>query len=90
MASFTLIVVSWNPDNVTLLGEGARLIGILVAGIAGILICIFVFPVWAGQDLHVGTADNIDRLARYLEGNRSFLMKFKCFIDLIIICFSLY
>ncbi|XP_042023415.1 aluminum-activated malate transporter 2-like [Salvia splendens] len=67
MVSFTLIVVSWDPDDITLKAECAHLIGILAAGIAGILICIFVFPVWAGEDLHVDTADNIDRLARYLE-----------------------
>ncbi|XP_047965848.1 aluminum-activated malate transporter 8-like [Salvia hispanica] len=67
MASFTVIMVSWSPDDTTLKGECLRLIAIWVAGIMAILICIFVFPDWAGEDLHVGTADNIDRLARYLE-----------------------
>ena len=72
MASFTVIVVSWNPDDTTLKGECLRLIAIWVAGIVAILICIFVFLAWAGEDLHVGTVDNIDLLARYRECNRFF------------------
>ncbi|KAL6650636.1 hypothetical protein ACP70R_009561 [Stipagrostis hirtigluma subsp. patula] len=43
--------------------------------VVGVLIClcttIFVFPVWAGEDLHKLAAANIDKLAEFLEGMES-------------------
>ncbi|WVZ85582.1 hypothetical protein U9M48_032494, partial [Paspalum notatum var. saurae] len=41
----------------------------------GVAIClittIFVFPIWAGDDLHELTAGNLDKLAEFLEGMES-------------------
>ncbi|XP_037455528.1 aluminum-activated malate transporter 1-like [Triticum dicoccoides] len=43
--------------------------------IIGVLTClcttIFVFPVWAGEDLHKLTAGNLDKLAQFLQGLES-------------------
>uniref|UniRef100_A0A453BYH9 Aluminum-activated malate transporter 1 n=1 Tax=Aegilops tauschii subsp. strangulata TaxID=200361 RepID=A0A453BYH9_AEGTS len=40
--------------------------------VIGVLTClcttIFVFPVWAGEDLHKLTAGNLDKLAQFLQG----------------------
>ncbi|KAK3142653.1 hypothetical protein QOZ80_4BG0349530 [Eleusine coracana subsp. coracana] len=46
--------------------------------VVGVLTClattVFVFPVWAGEDLHKLAAGNLDKLAGFLEG-----MEFECF-----------
>ncbi|KAE8804132.1 hypothetical protein D1007_19883 [Hordeum vulgare] len=43
--------------------------------VIGVLTClcttIFVFPVWAGEDLHKLTAANLDKLAQFLQGLES-------------------
>ncbi|KAJ1275810.1 hypothetical protein BS78_05G165300 [Paspalum vaginatum] len=43
--------------------------------LAGVAICllttVFVFPVWAGEDLHKLAAANLDKLADFLEGMES-------------------
>ncbi|XP_037485579.1 aluminum-activated malate transporter 1-like [Triticum dicoccoides] len=43
--------------------------------VIGVLTClcttIFVFPVWAGEDLHKLTAGNLDKLAQFLQGLES-------------------
>ncbi|CAO2840905.1 unnamed protein product [Amaranthus hypochondriacus] len=41
---------------------------IVIGVFSSLLISIFVFPVWAGQDLHNLIANNIDKLANSLEG----------------------
>ncbi|KQJ82561.1 aluminum-activated malate transporter 1 [Brachypodium distachyon] len=43
--------------------------------VVGVFTClcttIFVFPVWAGEDLHKLSAGNLDKLAQFLEGMES-------------------
>ncbi|TVU14604.1 hypothetical protein EJB05_38080 [Eragrostis curvula] len=43
--------------------------------VVGVLTClcttVFVFPVWAGEDLHKLAATNLDKLAEFLEGMES-------------------
>ncbi|XP_062227373.1 aluminum-activated malate transporter 1-like [Phragmites australis] len=43
--------------------------------VIGVFIClcttIFIFPVWAGEDLHKLAAGNLDKLAEFLEGIES-------------------
>lgn len=41
---------------------------IVIGVFSSLLISIFVFPVWAGEDLHNLIANNIDKLASSLEG----------------------
>ncbi|KAM7496991.1 hypothetical protein LguiA_021405 [Lonicera macranthoides] len=45
-----------------------RLTTILIGGSTAISICIFICPVWAGNDLHNLVASNMDKLGSFLEG----------------------
>ncbi|KAG2566160.1 hypothetical protein PVAP13_7NG210900 [Panicum virgatum] len=51
-----------------------RLTTILV-GVAACLFTTFVFPIWAGEDLHNLAATNLDKLAEFLEG----ILESECF-----------
>ncbi|KAG5084015.1 hypothetical protein JHK82_054181 [Glycine max] len=44
-----------------------RLSTILIGAAACMVISIFICPVWAGEDLHMLVASNIEKLANYLE-----------------------
>ncbi|KAL8154103.1 hypothetical protein V2J09_011863 [Rumex salicifolius] len=44
-----------------------RISAILVGCSAAVAICILICPVWAGADLHNLTANNIDKLANFLQ-----------------------
>ncbi|GKV29754.1 hypothetical protein SLEP1_g38653 [Rubroshorea leprosula] len=49
----------------------ATVIGIsvfMIGGAACIIISTFIYPVWAGEDLHNSAASNLEKLANYLEG----------------------
>jgi len=46
-----------------------RLSTILIGGTICIIVSIFICPVWAGEDLHKMIANNINKLAKYLEGD---------------------
>ncbi|XP_057807465.1 aluminum-activated malate transporter 2-like [Salvia miltiorrhiza] len=65
--TFSLISVSGYRDDVVFDMAYRRLTTILIGGCVAVLVCIFVRPVWAGQDLHRHTAANIEKLASYLE-----------------------
>ncbi|KAJ1270937.1 hypothetical protein BS78_06G089200 [Paspalum vaginatum] len=44
----------------------------IAVGVASCLFTtFFVFPIWAGEDLHKLVADNLDKLAEFLEGMES-------------------
>lgn len=45
-----------------------RVITILIGGLISVLICIFVYPIWAGDDLHNLVSTNIGKLGTFLEG----------------------
>ncbi|GAB4824609.1 hypothetical protein Ancab_007482 [Ancistrocladus abbreviatus] len=45
-----------------------RLSAIVIGGFASLLISMFVYPVWAGEDLHNLVALNIEKLGNFLEG----------------------
>ena len=68
--TFSLVAVSsYRVEEVVQLAQ-QRLCTIAI----GVTIClfttIFVFPVWAGEDLHKLVAGNLDRLAGFLEGDK--------------------
>ncbi|KAH6827043.1 aluminum activated malate transporter family protein [Perilla frutescens var. hirtella] len=65
--TFSLISVSGYRADVVFDMAYRRLTTILIGGAAAILVCIFICPVWAGQDLHKLTASNIDKLGTFLE-----------------------
>jgi uncharacterized membrane protein YccC len=45
-----------------------RIFTILIGTVLCIIISMFVFPIWAGQDLHALIFCNFDKLADSLEG----------------------
>ncbi|KAL6537869.1 hypothetical protein OROHE_012156 [Orobanche hederae] len=66
--TFSLISVSGYRNDEVLDMAHRRLSTILIGGSAAVVICIFIFPVWAGEDLHELIAANIEKLAIFLEG----------------------
>ncbi|CAA0842996.1 Aluminum-activated malate transporter 2 [Striga hermonthica] len=66
--TFTMVAVSgFRVDQILQLAH-QRLSTIVIGGSTCMVISIFVYPVWAGQDLHNLVADNIEKLAIFLEG----------------------
>ncbi|KAM7496990.1 hypothetical protein LguiA_021404 [Lonicera macranthoides] len=66
--TFSLISVSGYRDDEILDMALKRLTTILIGGSTAISICIFICPVWAGNDLHNLIASNMDKLGIFLEG----------------------
>ncbi|CAF1705994.1 BnaC03g74300D [Brassica napus] len=66
--TFSMVAVSGYRTDEILVIAYQRLSTILIGGTICILVSIFVFPVWAGEDLHKLVANNIIKLANSLEG----------------------
>ncbi|WZZ29525.1 hypothetical protein YC2023_012926 [Brassica napus] len=66
--TFSMVAVSGYRTDEILVMAYQRLSTILIGGTICILVSIFVFPVWAGEDLHKMIANNIIKLANSLEG----------------------
>ncbi|XP_010497969.1 PREDICTED: aluminum-activated malate transporter 8-like [Camelina sativa] len=66
--TFSMVAVSGYRTDEILVMAYQRLFTILIGGTICILVSIFVCPVWAGEDLHKMIANNINKLANYLEG----------------------
>ena len=64
-----MVAVSGYRTDEILVMAYQRLSTILIGGTICILVSIFVFPVWAGEDLHKMVANNIIKLANSLEGD---------------------
>lgn len=45
-----------------------RLLTIIIGSFIAILVCICIYPVWVGEDLHNQIAANIAKLSDFLEG----------------------
>ncbi|CAI8592824.1 unnamed protein product, partial [Vicia faba] len=45
-----------------------RLLTIIIGSSIAITVCIFIYPVWIGKDLHNMIAGNIEKVADFLEG----------------------
>lgn len=67
--TFCMITVSGYRDEELLEMAHQRISTILIGGFTAVAVCIFIFPVWAGDDLHNLVANNIEKLAIFLEGN---------------------
>eukprot|EP00258_Populus_trichocarpa_P012679 XP_002322786.3 aluminum-activated malate transporter 8 [Populus trichocarpa] len=65
--TFSLVSVSGYRVEKLLVLAHQRLSTILIGGAICILLS-FIFPVWAGEDLHKLVASNVEKLAKYLEG----------------------
>ena len=68
MLTSSMVAVSGYRTDEILVMAYQRLSTILIGGTICILVSIFVFPVWAGEDLHKMIANNIIQLANSLEG----------------------
>ncbi|MFQ6654421.1 hypothetical protein Gotur_025413 [Gossypium turneri] len=68
MLTFCLISVSGYRDEEVLEMAHKRVSTILIGGFTAIFVCIFICPVWAGEDLHNLVANNLEKLASFLEG----------------------
>ncbi|KAL0708100.1 hypothetical protein Bca4012_074526 [Brassica carinata] len=66
--TFSMVAVSGYRTDEILVIAYQRLSTILIGGTICILVSIFVFPVWAGEDLHKMVANNIIKLANSIEG----------------------
>lgn len=66
--TFCLISVSGYRDDQVLHMAHKRVSTILIGGFTALLVCIVIYPVWAGDDLHNLVANNIEKLADFLEG----------------------
>ncbi|KAL3518630.1 hypothetical protein ACH5RR_021219 [Cinchona calisaya] len=66
--TFSLISVSGYLNDEVLDMALTRLSTVMLGASASLAICILIFPVWAGEDLHNLVADNIEKLGNYLEG----------------------
>lgn len=64
----SLICVSGYRDDEVLDMAYIRLSTVLIGGAASVFICVFIRPIWAGEDLHNLTATNIENLGIFLEG----------------------
>ncbi|CAA0822533.1 Aluminum-activated malate transporter 8 [Striga hermonthica] len=70
--TFTMVAVSGFRVSEILQLAHQRLSTIVIGGATCMVISIFVYPVWAGQDLHNLVAGNIEKLATFLEGAKAF------------------
>ncbi|KAL7081344.1 hypothetical protein ACP275_14G034200 [Erythranthe tilingii] len=66
--SFCLISVSGYRDDEVMLMAYRRLSTVMIGGVLTVFISIFVCPIWAGEDLHNLTANNIEKLGIFMEG----------------------
>ncbi|XP_076953745.1 aluminum-activated malate transporter 8-like [Bidens hawaiensis] len=66
--TFSLVSVSgYRVDKIIKLAH-QRLLTIIFGGATCVVISMFVFPVWAGEDLHKHIVTNLGKLASFLEG----------------------
>ncbi|KAA8518456.1 hypothetical protein F0562_015930 [Nyssa sinensis] len=66
--TFSLVAVSgYRVEQIIELAQ-QRLLTIIVGGAICIIISIVICPVWAGEELHILVAANIEKLASFLEG----------------------
>ncbi|XP_022141905.1 aluminum-activated malate transporter 2-like [Momordica charantia] len=66
--TFCLVSVSGYRDDEILQVAYTRALTILIGTFIAILICIFICPVWAGEDLHSLVSNNVELLGNFLQG----------------------
>ncbi|XP_042502966.1 aluminum-activated malate transporter 8 [Macadamia integrifolia] len=66
--TFSLVSVSgYRVDKIIELAH-QRLSTIIIGGLTCVTVSIFICPVWAGEDLHHMVAQNMEKIACFLEG----------------------
>ena len=76
--TFCLISVSGYRDEEILEMAHKRASTILIGAFIAVFACVFICPVWAGDDLHNSVAKNIEKLGSFLEGMLSENTVFHC------------
>ncbi|XP_075478622.1 aluminum-activated malate transporter 2-like [Primulina tabacum] len=66
--TFSMVSISGLRTNEILELVQKRLSTVLIGAATCVVVSILVCPVWAGEDLHVLVAENIDKLGNLLEG----------------------
>ncbi|KAL9673333.1 hypothetical protein QQ045_029589 [Rhodiola kirilowii] len=66
--TFSLVTVSAYRDAAPLTIAHQRLSTIVIGCSTAVFVCVFVSPVWIGEDLKNLIADNVEKLGDYLEG----------------------
>lgn len=69
--TFVFISVSGYQDDEILELAYKRLSTMLLGSFTCIIVSIMVFPVWAGEDLRILIASNMEKLGSFLEGPHS-------------------
>ncbi|KAK9727059.1 hypothetical protein RND81_05G255300 [Saponaria officinalis] len=65
--TFSLICVSGYREDEVLDMAHRRISTILIGSSTAVLVCLLIWPVWAGTDLHNMSASHIDKLAFFFE-----------------------
>ena len=68
MLTFCLVSISGYREDEILEMAHQRISTILIGTSTSVFICLFVFPVWAGDDLHNLVASSLEKLGSFLEG----------------------
>lgn len=66
--TFSLVSVSAYRDDGVLDIARSRLSTIIIGSCIAIFVCICIFPVWIGEDLHNLVAANMEKLGNSLQG----------------------
>ncbi|XWS28513.1 hypothetical protein CRYUN_Cryun25bG0076100 [Craigia yunnanensis] len=66
--TFCLVSVSGYRDDQVLELAHKRLTTIIIGSCISIFICVCIYPVWIGEDLHNLVATNMEKLGNFLEG----------------------
>lgn len=71
--TFSLVSISgFRSDEILKLAQ-ERLSTILIGASTCVIVSVLVCPVWAGGDLHLHVAQNIENLGKIMEGMRLFI-----------------
>ncbi|XP_050369086.1 aluminum-activated malate transporter 2-like [Argentina anserina] len=76
--TFCMISVSGYRDDEILEMAHKRVSTILIGAFTAVSVCVFIRPVWAGDDLHNSVATNIEKLGSFLEEFGSSCFKKPC------------
>ncbi|KAK6247449.1 hypothetical protein QUC31_019014 [Theobroma cacao] len=66
--TFCLVSVSGYRDDQVLEMAHERVTTIIIGSCISIFVCVCIYPVWIGEDLHKLVANNMEKLGNYLEG----------------------
>ena len=68
MLTFSMVSISGYRDEEALTIAYDRVLTIIAGCVIAVLVCIFICPVWVGEDLQRLIAANLEKLGCFLEG----------------------